>query len=45
MHDPKCYELAEYFYPNESGEFLNELAEEIQSLVEYLNPNNPESEV
>lgn len=43
--DPKCFELAQYFYPQESGEFQTELAEEIQELIEDLNPDNPDLDV
>jgi hypothetical protein len=40
--DPRCYELAQYFYPQEDGMFLTELAEAIQELVEDMNPQEPE---
>lgn len=37
--DPKCFELAKYFYPNEGGKFQTELAESIQELIEDMNPD------
>jgi hypothetical protein len=40
--DPKCYELAQYFYPRQDGIFLTELAEAVQELIEDMNPEDSE---
>jgi hypothetical protein len=32
--DEKCYELAEYFYPEAATQRLNELAQRIQDVIE-----------
>ena len=37
--DSKCFELAQHFYPNASEAQLNELAADIQTLVEDSNPS------
>lgn len=40
--DPKVYELAKHFYPQEDDMFITELCEAIQELIEDMNPSSPE---
>lgn len=43
LYDPKCLELAEYFFPTGTKEQLDELAQRFQESVEdFCDPENPE---
>jgi len=44
MYDEKCYELAKYFYPEASEDKLDDLAQQIQDIIEDFDPDYEEPE-
>ena len=42
-YDPKCLELAEYFYPTATRNALDEIAQRLQETIEdFADTDNPE---